>query len=779
MKLLTFCRRAKELARRVLHGWYEKSLTVEDLLAEADGGRFTWIGAGGAAVECCAAGPGFPGMQRAQDELPALLVEDENWRFQPLAPDTGLVIGRFRLTTIPESGLVLSEQQRATFLLRADGEAVRLCHIHISSPAGRKRRSLYAFDEPAACREYMGELAARRLAGRFPELTKRQVKVLCFLMQGLPYKDIADAMNITPRTVRYYVTEIERRLHAENRTLLIETVLQRNTGGVISAYGDMRRKTPARVFFSCPPVSRRAQGRGPLWLGGLIKKIYTGTSGTAVGSEVKGNGRNSYNFYRFIVVSWQTTKEGGIDMKMKKAYAAALAAALMVTTAGFSVSAVDLTSTGPVDVGDFVATVTASGEDVAASLDGQTLKNVTVDGYATTDALNNVAADAGYAMNTAITNGEKIDNLEETAAGHTTAIEGLQSQVTDVAKQADKVEAKADGALKVQGNGVLYNHGTDLTTGINLNTSAIEQEVKDRESGDAQLQSQLDEHKSWIDQANGDISEEHRVNGEQQTQIDDMQSQLDEHKSWIDQANGDISGAIAVNEKQQDQINAIDNQINGENGLADAVADAEAKADGALKVQGNGVLYNHGTDLTTGINLNTSAIEQEVKDRENADKQLSNAITNNSHRIDSLSGRVDDLGGEIDNVGAISAALAGLHPLDYDGTGSKFQLAAAMGSYDGSQAAAIGGFYHFNEDVMMSVGGATAFDGDNKSAFNVGVSFRIGQGSSGKKVNSDDVLAQLNAMNEKIAALEAENQQLSEKVAALEGGEGAEAAEAE
>lgn len=302
-------------------------------------------------------------------------------------------------------------------------------------------------------------------------------------------------------------------------------------------------------------------------------------------------------------------------MKMKKAYAAALAAA-MVLTAGFSVQARNLE-----------AGSTVGGKPIA-----------------TTEQLNNVAIQANDALNTANTNAGKITALEETVAGHTTAIEGLQSQVTDVAKQADK---------------------------------------------------------------------------------------------------------------------------------------AEIKADTALKVQGDGVLYNHGTDLTTGINLNTSAIEQEVKDRENADKQLSNAITNNSHRIDSLSGRVDELGGEIDNVGAISAALAGLHPLDYDGTGSKFQLAAAMGSYDGSQAAAIGGFYHFNEDVMMSVGGATAFDGDNKSAFNVGVSFRIGQGSSGKKVNSDDVLAQLNAMNEKIAALEAENQQLSEKVAALEGGEGAEAAEAE
>ena len=418
--------------------------------------------------------------------------------------------------------------------------------------------------------------------------------------------------------------------------------------------------------------------------------------------------------------------------------------------------------------GAFETTVTASGEDVAASLDGQTLKYVTVEGYATGEQLTNVATDTSYAMNTAIANGEKI--------------EGLQSQVTDVAKQADKAEAKADGALKVQGNGVLYNHGTDLTTGINLNTSAIEQEVKDRESGDAQLQTQIDGVQSQVTdvakqadkaEAKADGALKVQGNGVLYNHGTDLTTGINLNTSAIEQEVKDRESGDA---QLQTQIDGVQSQVTD---VAKQADKAEAKADGALKVQGNGVLYNHGTDLTTGINLNTSAIEQEVKDRENADKQLSNAITNNSHRIDSLSGRVDDLGGEIDNVGAISAALAGLHPLDYDGTGSKFQLAAAMGSYDGSQAAAIGGFYHFNEDVMMSVGGATAFDGDNKSAFNVGVSFRIGQGSSGKKVNSDDVLAQLNAMNEKIAALEAENQQLSEKVAALEGGEGAEAAEAE
>lgn len=209
-----------------------------------------------------------------------------------------------------------------------------------------------------------------------------------------------------------------------------------------------------------------------------------------------------------------------------------------------------------------------------------------------------------------------------------------------------------------------------------------------------------------------------------------------------------------------------------------------AAIDGALAVgQGaninGGLAVNGGASINGGLTVDGTDVMVSIAD--NADKiaQNTTAIANNSSRINALDRKVSDLGGEIDNVGAISSALAGLHPLDYDGTGSKFQLAAAMGSYDGTQAAAIGGFYHFNEDIMMSVGGATSFGGDNKSAFNVGLSFRVGQGSSGKRVSNDEVLAQLTAMNDKIAALEAENQQLSEKVAALEGGEGAEAAEAE
>ena len=209
-----------------------------------------------------------------------------------------------------------------------------------------------------------------------------------------------------------------------------------------------------------------------------------------------------------------------------------------------------------------------------------------------------------------------------------------------------------------------------------------------------------------------------------------------------------------------------------------------ANVDGNLNVNGKFTINNQ--ELATSVDIsdvkgkigvdatgNYKAIE--VKDQ--SGKQVSTLtdavntnyaqIQNNSNAISSLGNRVSDLGDEIDNVGAISAALAGLHPLDYDGTGSKFQISAAVGTYDGSQAAALGAFYHFNRDVMLSLGGATAFDGDQKTAANLGVTFRIGEGASGKAV-SDDVMARLEAMDQKIAALEQENKDLKNVLGAID-----------
>ena len=200
---------------------------------------------------------------------------------------------------------------------------------------------------------------------------------------------------------------------------------------------------------------------------------------------------------------------------------------------------------------------------------------------------------------------------------------------------------------------------------------------------------------------------------------------------------------------------------------------ANNKADAALKVTGNGVLYNHATNLTDGVNQNTLAAEKnatdiknETNDRIAADTVLSNRITENSSAIQSLRHDVSDLGTEIDNVGAISAALAGLHPLDWNGSGSKFQLSAAAGTYDGKQAMALGGFYHPNRNMMLSLGVSSSFGSDRKTAGNVGITFRVGKGSNGTV--SDDVAERLAAMDQKISQLESQNQKLTSMLAIVD-----------
>ena len=272
-----------------------------------------------------------------------------------------------------------------------------------------------------------------------------------------------------------------------------------------------------------------------------------------------------------------------------------------------------------------------------------------------------------------------------------------------------------------------------------------------------------------------------------------------DHKNWL-KTDSPINGNESL-AKQSDleKVNseAVKAQATADGAQKDATK-ANYKADAALKVTGNGVLYNHATNLTDGVNQNTLAAEKNAKDIENetnnrvvadkalsdritnnsnaitnetndrvaADTVLSNRITENSSAIQSLRHDVSDLGTEIDNVGAISAALAGLHPLDWNGSGSKFQLSAAAGTYDGKQAMALGGFYHPNRNMLLSLGVSSSLGSDRKTAGNVGITFRVGKGSNGTV--SDDVAERLAAMDQKISQLESQNQKLTSILAIVD-----------
>ena len=93
--------------------------------------------------------------------------------------------------------------------------------------------------------------------------------------------------------------------------------------------------------------------------------------------------------------------------------------------------------------------------------------------------------------------------------------------------------------------------------------------------------------------------------------------------------------------------------------------------------------------------------------------------------INGLSGSVNKLGNRINRVGAGAAALAALHPLDFD-PDDKWDFAAGYGNYRGANAAAVGAYSRPNEDTMFSVGGSF---GGGENMVNAGVSIKLGQGN--------------------------------------------------
>ena len=130
-----------------------------------------------------------------------------------------------------------------------------------------------------------------------------------------------------------------------------------------------------------------------------------------------------------------------------------------------------------------------------------------------------------------------------------------------------------------------------------------------------------------------------------------------------------------------------------------------------------------------GINAGGKTIANVADGKEDSDavnvKQLK-AIENQSNQnISILGGRVSELNTRVNRVGAGAAALAALHPLDFD-PDDKWDFAAGYGNYSGANAVAIGAYYRPNEDTMFSVGGSF---GGGENMVNAGVSIKLGQGN--------------------------------------------------
>ena len=297
-------------------------------------------------------------------------------------------------------------------------------------------------------------------------------------------------------------------------------------------------------------------------------------------------------------------------------------------------------------------------------------------------------------------------------------------------KNADKQHWQIEALEKKTGiNTPLTNGAGNLSAGVNENTRKIDAETDARIDADNKLSGRIDANKTAIEnEATARKDEDKKL----QTQIDSNKQQ------------------ISLNQKNIEK-----------NGI---------KADTALKVAGNGVLYNHATNLTDGVNLNTKGVNENAKKidaeataRKDADTKLkANIDKETADRIagdNALNSRIGQVESDATKGIAKASALAALHPLDYD-PDNKFDIAAAGGFYKGENAFALGAFYRPNRNVMLSMG-TTLTGGDN--AYNVGLTFKIGK--SGKHTEAGLTTADLYAM---IGAMQDKMDQQQKKIEELE-----------
>ena len=195
----------------------------------------------------------------------------------------------------------------------------------------------------------------------------------------------------------------------------------------------------------------------------------------------------------------------------------------------------------------------------------------------------------------------------------------------------------------------------------------------------------------------------------------------------------------AVNVAQLKKVSAVLNQAAAEAGKHSTVS-----AGDNIQVQntaGAGEAANYQVSMKKDIAVDTITAQKayvEMGPLQQVPKKLSMGpdlwhperggentgdIRNLSGDVQNMSRSITKLDARVDRVGANAAALAALHPLDFD-PDDKLDFAVGAGSYSGANAVALGAFYRPNEDVMFSLGGSV---GGGENMVNVGATFKLGQ----------------------------------------------------
>lgn len=252
------------------------------------------------------------------------------------------------------------------------------------------------------------------------------------------------------------------------------------------------------------------------------------------------------------------------------------------------------------------------------------------------------------------------------------------------------------------------------------------------------------------------------VSGSGNIVVEDPTTNTDGGKNY----NVKLADNITVNSVTANTFKAGQTEMNNDGlKVGDKVSvTATAVTAGKTSISDEGVKVGDKTYISAdGLNANGQHITNVKAGEADTDavnygqlKDTNNRINGVENQVISNSNRINQLGSRVNKVGAGAAALAALHPMDFD-PDDKLTFSAGYGNYAGENAAAIGAYYRPDEKVMFSVGGTV---GNGENMVNAGVSFaldRTNHVSNSRTALAREVIdlrGQLAVMGAKMAKME-------------------------
>ena len=414
-------------------------------------------------------------------------------------------------------------------------------------------------------------------------------------------------------------------------------------------------------------------------------------------------------------------------------------------------------------LGDNREVTGATGSVIIGSADNKMITSVTDATILGHNA--NVEKEGGVALGSG-----SIASREAQVAGYdpSTKEASKDTSATWKATNAAVSVGKADGSMTRQITGVAA--GTELTDAVNV--AQLQKALAGAKDGNDTLKSSTDALKLDGNKLSMNIQDTAGNTVSGSVDLSKFAQAVDTNTTYTltGQENKDNTTTITLednNGKKNSVTVATKDTRNtvkaGENVTLDTKDNDDGSHEYTVNVKADGKIEAGSTKIVSGDTVyNETRVAKDgtfVKQSNTAGENitaLDHQVAANTESIYHINNRVSDLDNRVNKVGAGAAALAALHPLDFD-PDDKWDFAVGYGNYRNANSVAFGAFYRPNEDTMFSLG--TNF-GNGENMFNAGLSFKIGQGSG--------ITTSKTAMAKKIESLEDTVDKQDKKIAELE-----------